>query len=504
MYLRYKLLCHNSSIESTFVLNFSAKMKIPYEVLYLYIICIATMARSVPSSYSSALLGAEKVAQDINGGSTSFISVVKNAAKTISPFLNIFSSVVKLIFSFHTTESPELRYLRQLSKTITTRFDQVDNEFSDVKRLINWSAVQISYSTLEGNIHVVSDEFRRIFQVPVSGVTAQKNMFITSYENTYAESGSKLFAGFMLDSGTLSQGLIRPAMRFTENDRGKMRTFMLGILKLLLMAAKVEMGYLGIKGYDPIVPFYSQQWRVRIERVQEKMKVIDEELKKAYYGQFLKDIDRFALDNNLFSNQNFSERLYHKLSTKYFWRDWLVVTSTHTEGRHDAHSRVCTGVIKSIHSKDIVVDSVDREKPFFNISEVNLLHSSLEGTCDNKAVYIPCAQQNSCTYPYGACSGSSYSGSSNDRCGNSYIGYHSCTRYRVRRCGSYENRQNADDIFSWFSTVKRSCSTYSSLGIIATDKRTAYFASPSGGSNSSQRLFVSDLGVCDYNVHFFG
>jgi hypothetical protein len=179
-------------------------------------------------------------------------------AKSIAPFVNVFTSVVKLIFGISTTptESPELQFLRQLSDTINTRFDQVNTEFLDVTKLIRWSSVQVSYSNLEAKIHVVSEHFSRFFKVPKSGFLDQKALFINSYETDYSDSGSKLFAGFMFDNGAVSEGLVRPAMFYTENDRNKMRIFMLGILKLILVAAKVELGYMALKGQDNIIPFY--------------------------------------------------------------------------------------------------------------------------------------------------------------------------------------------------------------------------------------------------------
>lgn len=88
-----------------------------------------------------------------------------------------------------------------------------------------------------------------------------------------------------------------------------------------------------------------------IERVQDKMKAIDLELKNVYYPQSLKDIDRFAMDSKKvrLSNHNFSCNLYHELSTKYFWRGWLVVAQltqnaavTHTPGYVTESSNQCT------------------------------------------------------------------------------------------------------------------------------------------------------------------
>lgn len=463
----------------------------------MFALCVTT--KCINAQLRSALVAEVEVAKNINKGA--FTAVVKDVAKTVAPFLNAFTSVVKLIFGIHasSTVSPELTFLRNLSESINRRFDQVDLQFTDVKNLIDWTAVQVAYGTYERNIRAVSDHLNYTFLVPASSMNQQMQLFAMNYENGYDGSGSKLFTAFMQDHGVISQGLLRPAMKYTRNDRGKMRTFMLEILKLLIMAAKVELSYLGVKeGYDSLVPFYIHQWQIRIEQVQEKMKAIDLELKNVYHPQSLKDIDRFTMDskNLRLSNHNFSRNLYQELSTKYFWRDWLVVASTHTEGRSDAHSRVCDGVIKSVHrTKDLVIDSVEREKPTFYMREIQSMCASLNKTCQDTATYIPCQTETHCSYPYGSCT----SGSSNS-CYNYLTGTGPCRRFR--RCGSYQNSENANDIFNWFDTVKTSCSTYSSVGIIATNKNPVYYAGPNAGS--SHRLFVYDLGLCNYNVHFFG
>lgn len=470
-------------------------MKTSQGLVAVFVLCFTAKCLD---AQGPALVAEEEIAESINKGA--FAAVVKDVANTVSPFLNVITSVVKFIFGVRSTptDSPEMKYLRNLSESINRKFDEVNSKFTDVKNLIDWTAVQVSYGTYERNIQTVSDQFNNIFLVPTSGLNQQMQMFIIEYENGYDGSGYKLFKAFMEDQGVISQGLLRPAMKYTRNDRGKMRTFMLGILKLLLTSAKLELAFLGVKQFDSLVPFHIHQWQVRIEQVQEKMKAIDLELKNVYLRQSLHDIDRFASNstNLQLSNKIFGQELYKELSTKYFWRDWFVVASTHTEGRSDAHSRVCDGVVKSVYrTKDLIIDSVERDKPTFYMREIQSLCASLNETCQNTATYIPCQTQTHCSYPYGSCTQSS--GSS---CYNYLTGSGPCRRFR--RCGSYQNSENANDIFNWFGSVKTSCSTLSSVGIIATNKNPVYYAGPNAGS--SHRLFVYDLGLCDYNVHFFG
>ena len=66
------------------------------------------------------------------------------------------------------------------------------------------------------------------------------------------------------------------------------------------------------------------------------MNETDKELKDNYLTQAKIDIDTFSKNNLGLSNPIFSRFLYQELSKKYFWRDWFVVVSTHTDYDHDA------------------------------------------------------------------------------------------------------------------------------------------------------------------------
>ena len=93
----------------------------------------------------------------------------------------------------------------------------------------------------------------------------------------------------------------------------------------------------------------------------------------------------------------------------------LVVVSTHTECKNDAHSHVCNSTIKSTQrTKDLVIDSVDNDKPSIDINDVNTMFESLQQTCKNTVQYNPC---------------------------HIYHGPHR----RERRCGGYTS-ENADAI----------------------------------------------------------
>lgn len=128
-------------------------------------------------------------------------------------------------------------------------------------------------------------------------------------------------------------------------------------------------------------------------------------------------------------------------------------------------------------TKDLVVDSVDKDIPPLDIQSVMKQRcASLQQSCINTAQYYVCNVKKNNNDP-------------------------TDTQKRSRPCGTYTS-ENADVVFNLITNIGSSCSPISSYGVINTGKNPMYYTSLT--DDSPNRLFVCDLGVCKYYVHFFG
>ena len=110
-------------------------------------------------------------------------------------------------------------------------------------------------------------------------------------------------------------------MQYTENDRKNTQMFMLGLLKLLMQAAKIELAYLKAKGFDAVYDLAKTEWVQKISRVRSKMSYIDNLVASKFISQSNKDIERYAGDHSNLNNEDFLNSMYHFLTAKYFCRD---------------------------------------------------------------------------------------------------------------------------------------------------------------------------------------
>lgn len=106
----------------------------------------------------------------------------------------------------------------------------------------------------------------------------------------------------------LSDDILQTAMTSLQYNRPQMQTFMVGILKLLVLGLNNELAYRKLKFGDANYMYTKKQWELRLFNVTEKMKKINEVIKSKYEHQSEHDIASFSRNNprrDRLSNQIF-------------------------------------------------------------------------------------------------------------------------------------------------------------------------------------------------------
>ncbi|CAH1802276.1 unnamed protein product, partial [Owenia fusiformis] len=290
-----------------------------------------------------------------------FKEALTEIGKSIAPFLGAFGPFLSLILAFIPgADSAELAYLKEMMKNIDNRFNRLDSRFDEVQRMIDWTKVAVNFGQIEQKILAMDVEFKLLY---TGGAPAanKKQVFITHFESDYQLSGLKLYNAIVHTQGTFQENLGESVMRYTKNDRKKTRDFLLGIMRLLIQGAKVELAYYKAKGFETIAEQRKQEWETRIRTVKSNFEQIDRTVTDRYHGQSLVDIKKYAADNYGMSNKDFSVGLYGMLNGKYDWRVWydIIYNPIHGWDRHSVS--VCGGhILFQQDGRNIVVASKDR------------------------------------------------------------------------------------------------------------------------------------------------
>ena len=173
-----------------------------------------------------------------------FGKTMSKLATTAGPYLGAVGPAIGLIMLFAggDQEDPQITFMKEMLATIENRFDQVDQKFDEVKRLIDWSKVQIQLSSHESTIKTLSHALENMYTASELAQDDYKDRFIRLYESMWADDPLVLY-NYIDSTGVFHGNLLDEARAYTENHRGKVQQFMIGLTDLVLRGVSVELSY---------------------------------------------------------------------------------------------------------------------------------------------------------------------------------------------------------------------------------------------------------------------
>ncbi|CAG2237559.1 unnamed protein product [Mytilus edulis] len=160
---------------------------------------------------------------------------------------------------------------------MNSRFDVIDNELLDIKRQLNWTRVSNQFSKTERDITMVSRLLKNIYEGPLAIRNSEKMYFIHSFEKHVYKLCIRSISWHNGGANKgLSDAILQTAMTSLHYNRPKMQTFMLGILKLLVLGLNNELAYRKLQFGEADYLYTKRQWESRLYNVTEKMKTINE------------------------------------------------------------------------------------------------------------------------------------------------------------------------------------------------------------------------------------
>lgn len=391
-----------------------------------------------------------------------FMKFLRTAAPKALSFISATLKFVNLIFSFlGNNESQVLLAIKQVYNEMNRRFDVIDNELLDIKRQLNWTRVSNQFSKTERDITTVYRLFKDIYEGPLAIRASQKSYFVHSFENTCTNCALDLYHGIMGMNKGLSDDILQTAMTSLQYNRPKMQTFMLGLLKLLVLAVNNELAYRKLQFSDANYLYTKRQWETRLHNVTTKMGNTNQIIKTKYHNQAESDITIFSSNypkRSILSNQIFSGKLYDFLVKKYDWRDWMVTVYKPISANQYHSNHVCDGYVKyRINDRDIVVASVDQSQQPINTAVAQSVIDGIKTT---------------------------------------YMTYGRDCAYFCVTVGS-KNKRNANQVYSTFPRETKDCNIYASVGVIYSGYDPLYHSKPERLVNQSTP------GENSYSIYFF-
>ncbi|KAK3086404.1 hypothetical protein FSP39_017941 [Pinctada imbricata] len=330
-------------------------------ILFVAICLPLTHAQDTTAAIENGLALGESLATIMESGN--FRSSMSKLATSIGPYLGAIGPAVGIIMAFTNQKDPQIEFMKTMLKRIENRFDKIDEQFKQLTNQVNWNKYEIQLSKHESTIRTLSKNLGAVYKASSGSRPGQIRSFIRTYDSNWKNDPQVLMT-YTTGTGLFHENLIDMFKTYTENHRGKVQKFMLGLTDLILRGVSVELAYLEfINETASYKKDRKNYWTREVKKMRNFMSKIDRGLysSRLYLPQMGKDIDKLLINNKGRKHSDFATIAYNFLMEKFNWRDWLVVSYNDVKGGSKHWVKQCSGTIKFRNQgRNIVIASVRR------------------------------------------------------------------------------------------------------------------------------------------------
>ena len=307
-----------------------------------------------------------------------FVQSIQKTSKWGLPLLKSVGFFAKFIKGFFETESKELAYMKEQFELINNKMDSLEKEFGDVKNMIDWSAVKVSFGTYERVIRILEDQLNIVIEAPKEIKDIMIDKFKTAYEREFREATGKLYEAVVNPNLIFSENLIVAIRKYTKDHLTELQYFLNGLLWLIMKGAQIDISHLSFQYPEDGVTFWSNVWDERFKKLEEIFLQTDAEVEGRWYQQAEVDIEDFNAQNNGLSNEQYNSQLYSFLTDKFPSRQWFTLIYNPLSGGDAHYVFACGGFIKfRSRGKNVVIGSAAKEHTNFNTGDANAVLNSI-------------------------------------------------------------------------------------------------------------------------------
>lgn len=154
-------------------------------------------------------------------------------------------NLVDLIKTFTggSSESAELKYMKEQFAIVNTKLDALEYDFKEVKDLIDWRVVKVNVGRYEGRIRQLTEALTNFVNAPKGAEEVFRMMFVSAYEFDYSDSASKLYNALSNENNIFSDNLFHVSAKYFENHKARIVSFISYVLQVIQKGVMLEAAY---------------------------------------------------------------------------------------------------------------------------------------------------------------------------------------------------------------------------------------------------------------------
>ncbi|XP_056618626.1 protein rapunzel-like [Triplophysa dalaica] len=259
--------------------------------------------------------------------------VLASAVGGLCPLFEVASPVLRLVLD--NVESKEVIYVKEQFLVVRSKLDVISSQLTDIDCEIRRRRLDSQFFSVEENLRNHFRKYIDILEAKPEYKEVKKRLFLEHFLITGGEKNLSVLYDALMGHGTFGQPILDVVEDYEGRNRRMMEDFCVRLKELLCLGIIPLLGYCFLTQGEEAEQEKIQEWNMKIQEIEMKMKKTIERCVNSFPEQAELDINRLLKEREDANLQDLAKELLEFLMKKYDWVSWSIRVITNMSKYRD-------------------------------------------------------------------------------------------------------------------------------------------------------------------------
>ncbi|KAI7806577.1 rapunzel 6 [Triplophysa rosa] len=259
--------------------------------------------------------------------------VVASAVGELCPLFEAAAPVLRLVLD--NVESKEVIYVKDQFLAVRSKLDVLSSQLEDINCEIKKGRIDSQFFSVEENILNQFRKYMDILEAKPEYKEVRKRVFLQNFPKTGGDKNLFLLYDALMGNGTFGEPVLDVMEEYEARNRRMMEDFCVRLKELLCLGIIPLLGYYFLTQGEEAEQEKIQEWNMKIQEIEMKMKETIERCVSSFPEQAELDINRLVKEKEDSNLQDLAKELLEFLVKKYDWVSWSIRVITNMSKYRD-------------------------------------------------------------------------------------------------------------------------------------------------------------------------
>ncbi|KAM9852058.1 rapunzel 6 [Aulostomus maculatus] len=254
--------------------------------------------------------------------------VLASSVGELFPLCEAAAPVLRL--ALDNVQSKEVLYVKEQFVTVRSKLDILSTQLEDINSEIKKVQLDSQYFTVEENIRNQFRKYVDIIEAKQQFREVKRQLFLEHFAKTGGEKNLLVLYDALMGNNTFGESILKIVERYVARNRRLLEDFCVQMKELFFLGLIALLGHCALTEDHEEEQSKIEEWSIKIDEVESKMKTTIESCIAAFPDQAKIDTQHLLQAKEDQSLQDTTQQILEFLVKKYDWVSWSVRLINHS------------------------------------------------------------------------------------------------------------------------------------------------------------------------------